>query len=311
VTTPKEGIAEVFFTFASRIASYLRPDMTDAILLTSDLLENLEQYDLAIKELKKVSADDPAYHAAELGRAGAMRRADRPEQAIEVLEQLARSHGDLAVVHSTLGDTLRGQDDFAGAIAAYDRALPLLEEDNPSRWLLYYSRGIAAERSGDWEASERDFRAALEIRPDQPQVLNYLGYSMVEQNRNLDEALGMIERAVAAEPTSGYIVDSLGWVLYRLGRYDEAVVHMEKAVQLLAVDPVVNDHLGDVYWAVGRYREAEFQWSRALSFIDKNHSEPGTDTEADPDRIRRKLEVGLDVVLQEEGAPPLKTGDDI
>jgi len=280
VTTPKEGIAEVFFTFA-------------------------------IKELKKVSADDPAYHAAELGRAGAMRRADRPEQAIEVLEQLARSHGDLAVVHSTLGDTLRGQDDFAGAIAAYDRALPLLEEDNPSRWLLYYSRGIAAERSGDWEASERDFRAALEIRPDQPQVLNYLGYSMVEQNRNLDEALGMIERAVAAEPTSGYIVDSLGWVLYRLGRYDEAVVHMEKAVQLLAVDPVVNDHLGDVYWAVGRYREAEFQWSRALSFIDKNHSEPGTDTEADPDRIRRKLEVGLDVVLQEEGAPPLKTGDDI
>jgi len=175
------------------------------------------------------------------------------------------------------------------------------------RWVLYYSRGIAHERSGDEMASEADFRAALALNPDQPQVLNYLGYSMVEQQRNLDEALDMIERAVAASPNSGYIVDSLGWVLFRLGRYQEAVSQMERAVELLAVDPVVNDHLGDVYWAVGREREAEFQWRRALSFIDLS----AMDTEADPDRIRRKLEVGLDVVLQEEGAPPLKTGNDI
>jgi tetratricopeptide (TPR) repeat protein len=112
----------------------------------------------------------------------------------------------------------------------------------------------------------------------------------------------MIERAVAAEPDSGYIVDSLGWVLYRLGRYDEALIHMEKAVELLPVDPVVNDHLGDVYWAVGRKREAEFQWHRALSFIGMGEET----SDADPDRIRRKLEVGLDVVLSEEGAPPLR-----
>lgn len=112
----------------------------------------------------------------------------------------------------------------------------------------------------------------------------------------------MIERAVAARPDSGYIVDSLGWVLYRMGRYDEAVEHMEKAVELMAVDAVVNDHLGDVYWAVGRYREAEFQWRRALSFVDPEDE----NSEADPDRIRRKLEVGLDQVLAEEGAEPLK-----
>jgi tetratricopeptide (TPR) repeat protein len=152
-----------------------------------------------------------------------------------------------------------------------------------------------------WDKAEADFRSALERNPDQPQVLNYLGYSMVEKGINLDEALSMIERAVEARPDSGYIIDSLGWVLYRLGRYDEAVEPMEKAVEIEAVDPIVNDHLGDVYWAVGRTREAEFQWHRALSFEPK---------EEDAARIRRKLEVGLDVVLEEEGAPALKLATD-
>jgi len=319
----KTGIAEVFFTFAAvlkseaagdyyvllytRLARYLRPDHVDALLLTANLLEGLGQQDLAIKEYKDVPADSPTYHAAELGRADALRRSGKPEQAIEVLEQLARSHGDLAVVHSTLGDVLRGQDDFEGAIAAYDRAIERVSDTARLRWVLLYSRGIAHERLGDEAASEADFRGALAINPEQPQVLNYLGYSMVEQQRNLDEALDMIERAVAASPDSGYIVDSLGWVFYRLGRYEEAVGQMERAVELIPIDPVVNDHLGDVYWAVGRFREAEFQWSRALSFIDADD----TDTEADPDRIRRKLDVGLDAVLKEEGAPPLKISNDI
>ncbi|MFD2740210.1 tetratricopeptide repeat protein [Sulfitobacter aestuarii] len=312
------GIAEVFFTFGavlkseaagdyyvllySRIARYLKPDHIEALLLTADLLENLGQHDPAIEEYKAVPASDPAYHAAELGRADALRRSGKIVQAIEVLEQLSRSHGDLAVVHSTLGDVLRSEEQYDAAIAAYGRALDRTSEANPARWVLFYSRGIAHERSGNGEAAEEDFRAALTLNPEQPQVLNYLGYSLVEQQRNLDEALDMIERAVAASPDSGYIVDSLGWVLYRLGRYDEAKKHMERAVELLPVDPVVNDHLGDVYWAVGRKREAEFQWRRALSFTGGAED----DGEADPKRIRRKLEVGLDAVLQAEGAAPLK-----
>ncbi|MEM6940288.1 MAG: tetratricopeptide repeat protein [Pseudomonadota bacterium] len=317
------GIAEVFFTFAvvlrsedagdyyvllyARIARHLRPDHVDALLLTAGLLENLGQYRLAIEEYKAIPADDPAFHVAEMGRADALRRSGKSDQSVEVLEQLARTHGALAVVHSKLGDVLRSQDDYAGAIAAYDRALERTPEEADARWILFYTRGIAHERSDMDAEMERDFRAALAINPEQPQVLNYLGYSMVEQRRNLEEALDMIERAVAASPNSGYIVDSLGWVLYRLGRYDEAVGHMERAVELLPVDPVINDHLGDVYWAVGRAREAEFQWRRALSFID----EGGSDSEADPDRIRRKLNVGLDSVLEEEGAPPLVAADEI
>lgn len=317
VSSVQDGFAEVFFSVAAalrgeagpeytilyaQVARILRPDHTDALLLTAELFEALEQYDAAIGIYKEVPPDDPAYHAAELGRADALRRSDRPEAAIEVLEQLTRSHGDLATVHSSLGDILRQQDRFAQATEAYSRAIVINEETGLGSWFLFYARAISQERQGNWAEAEADFRAALEINPNQPQVLNYLGYSLVEKKTKLDEALDMIERAVAASPDSGYIIDSLGWALYRLGRYEEAVPHMERAVELMAVDPVVNDHLGDVYWAVGRYREAEFQWARALSFVDT--SESGEDT--DPERIRRKLEVGLDQVLKEEGAAPLE-----
>ena len=321
VTSVRDGFAEVFFSVAAalrgeagpdytilyaQVARVLRPDHVDALLLTAELFETLRQYDAAIAVYKEVPADDAAYHAAELGRAAALRRSDKPEASIEVLEQLARSHGHLATVQSALGDAMRQQDRFEDAVAAYDRALAITEETGAASWFLLYARAISQERQGNWPEAEADFRAALELNPDQPQVLNYLGYSLVEKTTNLDEALEMIERAVAASPNSGYIIDSLGWALYRLGRYEEAVPHMERAVELMAVDPVVNDHLGDVYWAVGRYREAEFQWARALSFVDFSE----TAEDADPERIRRKLEIGLDAVLEEEGAAALTVAED-
>lgn len=320
VRNASDGVAEVFYTLGraleneaapdyvllyTRIAEYLRPDHFEAMLLSAGMLEQLGQYELSTKAYKKVPPDHPSYHAAELGRAEALRRADKPEAAIEVLEQLARSHGGLSVVHSSLGDMLRQQREFEAAAAAYDRAVELASDQDRSLWFLFYARGICHERLENWAGAEADFRKALELNPEQPQVLNYLGYSLVEKQIKLDEALNMIERAVAARPDSGYIVDSLGWVLYRLGRYDEAVDHMERATELMPIDPVVNDHLGDVYWAVGRFLEAEFQWKRALSFVDEDSAE-----EAKPDRIRRKLEVGLDVVLEEEGSDPLKVAND-
>ena len=320
-TSASDGIAEVFYSLAgalrgeadadytllyARLAYSLRPDHIDALLLSAELLEELGQFDLAIDAYKKVPRTDTASHAAELGRAAALRSSGKPDAAIEVLAQLARRFPDMAIVHSTLGDALRNQDEFVDAVASYDRALELVPEGSRGRWFIHYARAIAHERLDNWEQAEADFRAALELNPEHPQVLNYLGYSMVEKQINLAEALDMIERAVAARPDSGFIVDSLGWILYRLGRYGEAVAHMERAVELMAVDPVVNDHLGDVYWAVGRKREAEFQWNRALSFVDPTE----VDGEADPDRMRRKLEVGLDAVLLEEDAEPLKVAID-
>jgi len=320
VGSATEGVAEVFFSVGAalnteaahdyvllyaRIATYLRPDHIDAILLSAELLEQLSQYDLAAEAYRKVPTDSSDFHAAELGRAEILVQSGKPDAAIEVLENLAARQPNLPSVHVALADLQRRQENYAAAVTSYDRAIELTETGSGGNWFLHYARGICHERLKAWDKAEADFRRALELNPDQPQVLNYLGYSLVERQEKLEEALDMIERAVAIQPDSGYIVDSLGWVLFRLGRYDEAVEHMERAVELMAVDPVVNDHLGDVYWAVGRTREADFQWRRALSFIDPED----TDGEADPDRIRRKLEVGLDAVLAEEGAAPLKVAN--
>lgn len=315
IRTAEDGLAEVFFAVAgalegeasddytliySRLAEYLRPDHVDATLLSADLLERMGRYGLATETYRKVPADDPAFHAAEMGRAEALRRQGKTDTAIEVLQGLSKSHSELPIVHLTLGDFYRGEARYAEAVKAYDKALSLYADPNDARWFAFYTRGIAHERLGEWDAAEKDFRTALDMNPGQPQVLNYLGYSLVEMGIKLDEALSMIEQAVAVSPDSGHIVDSLGWVLYRLGRYDEAVAHMERAAELMPVDPVVTDHLGDVYWAVGRNLEARFQWQRALSF------EP---EEKDATRIRLKLEKGLDQVLLDEGAEPLKVAD--
>ncbi|WP_372839617.1 tetratricopeptide repeat protein [Phaeovulum sp.] len=313
IESAQDGLAEVFSSVGAalgaentdiyalsyaRLALHMRPDVSDTVLLVAGLLEALNQPALASTVYAQISRDDPAYVAAEAGRAAALFAADQSDEAVAALVALSSEYPEIAAIWSKLGDMQRRLQQFEDAAVSYDKALALLGEPQPDQWFLYYARGMANERAGNWAGAEADFREALNLSPDQPQVLNYLGYSYVDRNENLDEALAMIERAVAAVPEDGAIVDSLGWALYRLGRYEEAVAPMEKATQLMPVDSLINDHLGDVYWAVGRQREAEFQWRRALSF------EP--DTEAEAERIRRKLEVGLDAVLAEEGAPPLR-----
>ncbi|MFN3721965.1 MAG: tetratricopeptide repeat protein [Paracoccaceae bacterium] len=312
VRDAKGGIAEVFFTVAvalngeaedgytllyARAALDLNPSHSEALLLSAGLLEQLRQTELAGDTYALLPKDHPSFHAAEIGRAATLMTLDRQDEALSALKALTESHPTLLMVHMAYGDALRRTEQFAQAAAAYDAAVALLPEPTERHWGLFYSRAVAHERSGNWDKAEADFRKALDLNPDQPQVLNYLGYSFVDRGENLGEALEMIERAVAARPDAGYIIDSLAWAYFRLGRYADALPQMERASVLEPVDPVVTDHLGDVYWAVGRQLEARFQWRRALSFDPK---------EEDAARIRRKLEIGLDAVLAEEGAPSLQ-----
>ena len=306
VVTSEQGIAEVFYSLAVGLGSetgtalplvYTRagfaidPSHIDSLLLSAELLMQDRQYELAAETYSSIPLEHPRHVEAELGRGGAYFEMGREDAAAEVLTALARAYPEMSTVQSSLADMLRRMERFEPAEAAYTAAIEQINVEDPRFWFLFYARGICRERLDIWEGAEADFRYALQLNPDQPQVLNYLGYSLVEQRRNLDEALGMIERAVAAEPQSGYIVDSLGWVLYRLGRYEEAVSPMERAVELLPNDAIINDHLGDVYWKVGRIREAEFQWERSLSFDS---------TEEEAERVRLKLEIGLDRVLEQE-----------
>lgn len=316
INTAQQGIGEISFMVAgllrgetpdsytllyARVAEYLDPANTSALITSADLLERLERYELADEAFARIAPSDPAFSAAELGRVDVLRKAGKNDTAVEVAQSLARSHADLPHVHAKLGDMLRFVERFDEAITAYDTALSLYPKTDTSRWFVYYTRAITHHHIDQWTQAEADFRAALELNPNQPQVLNYLGYSLVERNEKLDEALEMIEKAVETEPENGAIVDSLGWVYFQLGRYDDAVEPMEKAASLEATDPIINDHLGDVYWAVGREVEATFQWNRALSF------DPDEEL---ADRIRLKLEIGLDSVLEREGTELIKLAND-
>ncbi|MCU0816999.1 MAG: tetratricopeptide repeat protein [Cypionkella sp.] len=291
------GEAEDAYTLLYALAAVeLNPAHVEAVLLSAGLLERLDQPALAADVYARIAPDNPAYYTAELGRISTLLAQEQQEEGLDALEALAGRYPDLGAVHTTMGDALRRAERFEEAAAAYTRAIDLIAAPEQRHWGLFYARAVAFERAKLWEQAEPDFRRALELNPDQAQVLNYLGYSFVDRNENLDEALALIKRAVELQPDAGYIIDSLAWAYFRLGRYEEALEPMERASLLEPVDPVVTDHLGDVYWAVGREREARFQWRRALSF------EP---EEAEAERIRRKLEVGLDEVLREEGAPPL------
>ncbi len=308
IKTADDGISEAFLTLASvlsgdgderlsliygRIAQYLRTDNIQALLLLSDILQGQEQFDLATDLLAQVPTTHPLYLNAEISRADTLLDAGKPDAAIAVLQGLASSHPDVARVQMVLGDVYSDEKKFRDASKAYTETISMLENEGGAQWFVYYARAVAFERLDNWESAETDFRKALELSPNQPAILNYLGYSLVEKRMKLDEAQDMIERAVKARPNDGFITDSLGWVLYRVGKFEEAVAPMERAVELVPTDPIINDHLGDVYWKVGRTREARFQWSRALSFNPE---------EKDATRIRHKLDVGLDEVLSVEEA---------
>ena len=309
--TVSQAMSEIFFTLAlfiqeqvdpsatlvyARIAEALNPQSAEVKLFVAGVLEELDQYKLALNVYEKVGAEDPKYYTTQISKARAMRRSQRVDDGIDVLNDLAAAYPDVPVAHATLGDFLSRQDRYDEALTAYNAAISMYKAQNNVRWQLYYARGIVHERLKIWPNADQDFRSALALNPDQASVLNYLGYSLIERGEKLDEAMEMITKAVEIEPNSGYIVDSLGWGKFRLGQYEEAVPDLERAAELMATDPIVNDHLGDAYWAVGRKNEARFQWRRALSFNPE---------EVEETRIKRKLQVGLDQLLSEEGMPAL------
>ena len=184
----------------------------------------------------------------------------------------------------SLGDLLRRHERWDGAIDAYTEAIKRVGNIEKRHWRMLYTRGIVLERAKRWEEAEKDFLKALEFEPEQPYVLNYLGYSWVDRGINLERAQDMIRTAVKRRPNDGYIIDSLGWVYYRIGNYKKAVLELERAVQIRPEDPVINDHLGDAYWRVGRKLEAQFQWTRSLSL------KPNDEVAAE---VRKKLKDGL------------------
>ena len=278
VDNPQAGAAEVLYGLGAalgrrggedlgliylQLALYLVPSHPLALLSLGDLYESLKKPELANKIYERVPLNSSLQRNAQIQLAMNLDTLERTDEAKALLEKLITAHpGDLEAIMA-LGNVLRGRKQFAECADVYSKGIDTITKDEKSNWVIYYFRGICYERAKLWPKSEADLKKALELFPDQPHVLNYLGYSWIDQGVNLDDGMSMIKRAVEQRADDGYIVDSLGWAFYRLGHYDEAVKQLERAVELKPEDPTINDHLGDGYWRVGRVLEARFQWSHA------------------------------------------------
>jgi tetratricopeptide (TPR) repeat protein len=246
-----------------QLALYLEPAHALALLSLGDLYETVKRPQLAIKAYERVPANSPLKRNAQIQLATNLDAVERSEEGIKILKALTEeSPKDIESIMA-LGNIERGKKKFAECGDTYTLAIDALPSVGDQNWVYYYFRGICYERSKQWPKSEADLKRALELKPEQPHVLNYLGYSWIDQGINLDEGMKMIRRAVEQRPDDGYIVDSLGWAYYRIGNYEEATKHLERAIDLRPEDPTINDHLGDAYWRVGRKLEARFQWSHA------------------------------------------------
>jgi tetratricopeptide (TPR) repeat protein len=299
VGTATQGLAEAFYGLGEALtgeggvsvgavylqfALYLSPDFPFALATLANAYETTKRYEAAIDAYDRIANDTALQVSIEIRKALNLNQLERVEEAKELLEGTARRNPTDVRPLDALGGIMRGHKRYAEAVDYYSRAIALIDKPEQKHWSFFYSRGTCYERIKKWASAEADLQRAMQLSPEQPLVLNYLGYSWIDQGRNLKQGMALIEKAVRQKRDDGYIVDSMGWAHYRLGNYKEAVKHLERAVELRPEDPVLNDHLGDAFWRVGREREARFQWEQALTL----KPEP-----EDADKIKRKLQRGL------------------
>ena len=271
----------------ARLSTFMDPKRDDTVLLLSNLFMVQHQPEATLRTLENIDNSSLFSDLARAKEAHAYNEMGEVDKAINLLEGYLRDKPDDLSVRTSLGDIYQVHDRFLEAKNHYSIAISSIDELSTENWYLVFSRGISNERLGNWDAAEADFMKALTLKPNEPQVLNYLGYSWVDRGERYDEARRMIERAVVQRPNDGAIMDSLGWVLYLLGDFDTAVEKLERAIELIPNDPLINDHLGDAYWMVGREIEARFQWRHALAL------EPDAEIIA---TIETKIRLGLTIL---------------
>ena len=278
VKTPEAGAAEVLYGLGAaggrqgdeiaaivylRLSLYLSPKNDLSLITLADLYDRLKQNEAAISIYESVPQGSALRTTSDIQIAQLLDNLGKKTESSDYLRHIVADHPQDEDALLALGNAQRGDKKYAEAVDTYSKALAASKKPEKAEWPLFYFRGIALERSGQWAKAVDDFRKALVLYPDQPLVLNYVGYSWVDRGENLDEAFKMLHKAVELRPSDGYIVDSLGWAYYKLGKYDEAVKELERAIDLKPSDPTINDHLGDAYWRVGRKLDAHFQWNHA------------------------------------------------
>lgn len=283
-----------------RLALFLQPDHDLALITLANYYGRLKQYGTSVDLYNQVPANDPLRTEADVQTALAFDAADHKKQALAQLADIVKAHPDNREALEAYGNLQRTAKDFTGSVASFTTIINMDKPPVSTNWPDYYSRGVAYAGANQWPQAEADFKEALKLSPDEPAVLNYLGYSWVDRGENLDEAFRMLRKAVDEQPEDGYIVDSLGWALFKLGRYAEATKELKKAVALKPADPLINEHLGDAFWRTGDKLEAQFQW---------NHARDSKPEPKDLARILDKIKNGLPAATPAEAvAAPAKSG---
>ncbi len=289
----RENRLELALAYA-HLALFLEPESDIAIFMTAEIFRRNQRWTTAHDRFALIAPEQTMYRAAQIKRAEMLNEADAVEEAISVLYAVMTDTAEDIEALVALGDMLRFRFRYEEAEQAYDKAIGLIERERAIHWHLYFARGITRERQGNWIMAEVDLQKARQLSGDEPHVLNYLGYSWIDQGIYLQEGLAIIELAVRKEPSNGFFVDSLGWAHYRLGQHDKALGYLEHASRLEPTDPVITEHLGDVLWRLGREVEARYQWRKALAF------DP---VDEDVTKIENKIVTGLDALPE---LPPEK-----
>lgn len=300
ISSPKDGAAYVFqdmaeillreysddsATIFAQMALALNPKLYRNYAIIGEVYKRNDSLNSAIESFQKIGVESDLYSEAQRIIADLYAEQENYDEAIDILNKLYQKDDDVEALVQ-VGDIYRYQEDYKKANETYSEILSQWEETPEKYWHILYARGMALERLKKFEESEQDLATALKFRPDNPYLLNFLGYSWVDQGKHLDQSLEMISRAVAYKPNDGFITDSLGWVYYKMGQFKDSIPHLERAVELEPYDATINDHLGDAYWQVGRRNEAKFQWQRALNYSDTEDLE-------EKEKIKSKLVSGL------------------
>ncbi len=272
--------------FYLRLALQLRPNDDEALMLLASYYEEANKYDKAIEAYNKINPKDDLYVTSQSNIAENLYKQGNVKEAEQRLKTIADNIKDKYIPLLTLADLLRKDGKYKEAIEFYTKAIEYLPSKEKIYWGVFFSRGTCYERLKDWKNAEADLLKALELYPNQPEVMNYLAYSWVERNENLEKAKEMLLKAVARRPDDPQIIDSAGWALYKMKKYDNAAIFLEKALETLPQDPVLNDHLGDIYWKQGRFYEAKYQWQRAIKY---GPAESSTEI-----RLKKKILSGLE-----------------
>lgn len=318
IDTPRKGLAEAMFNigtiFRSSVggtefaqiyiaaSSYLNPDYDISKIALANVLEEIGLLKEANKYYAQIGKDSGSYFIARAKMIENLSTLEEYTEAEKQIKLLLKDYPNNTQLLSDLGNIYANMNHHEEAVNYYHQAIETADKNDKDVWTIYYAMAVSYDKLNQKVKAEQNLQKALSLSNQNPNILNYLGYSWLEQGRNIDQATEMILDAYKHYPYEGHIIDSMGWLYFKLGMYQRAVEFLEQAAAINPGNAVINDHLGDAYWAAGRKNEAVFQWNHALDLKEDADS-------VNKSAIKEKIDLGpqANITYKVQNSELLKT----